>query len=52
MVVFLVPDEKRRERIVDSLAQLPAEHWQLFQVGRLDHAVALLAGDTVTDRGS
>ena len=50
-VIFLVPDDRRRARIADTLAQLPAENWQLFQVAVLDDAIDALA-PTDGDRGS
>jgi len=41
-VVFLVPDERRRQQVVDVLSRLPAETWQLFQVGLLADAASVL----------
>jgi hypothetical protein len=41
-VVFLVPDERRTARLVDTLARLDPELWQLFQVVLLDEAVTAL----------
>lgn len=43
-VLFLVPDRQRRERITDALGRLPAEHWQLFQVGLLSEQVQTIRG--------
>lgn len=41
-VVFLVPDERRKARLVDTLARLDPEQWQLFRVALLDDAVTAL----------
>jgi Replication-relaxation len=38
-VLWLVPSEQRQAALVDSLAQLPAEHWRLFQVAHFDQAI-------------
>lgn len=43
-VVWLTDSERRREALVGVIARLPAEHWQLFTVGRLDQAVDVLSG--------
>lgn len=44
-VLFLAPDEHRVAQIIKALARQPAEHWQLFQVGLLEDAVAAIVGD-------
>jgi hypothetical protein len=38
-VLWLVPDEQRKAALVDSLARLPAEQGELFQVARFDEAI-------------
>jgi hypothetical protein len=43
-VVFLVPDDARRGRLVDALGRLPAEHWQVFQIDLLERAVTAIRG--------
>jgi hypothetical protein len=43
-VVFVVPDERRKAGVVDTLSQLDAESWQLFQVATPATAVAALTG--------
>ncbi|WP_187438253.1 replication-relaxation family protein [Actinomadura decatromicini] len=42
-VIFLVPDEHRREVITEVLGRQPAEAWPLFAVARTDEAVTRLA---------
>ncbi len=45
LVVFTAPNDKRRGQLIDALAHLPAEHWQLFTVAAADRAAdAILAG--------
>jgi hypothetical protein len=46
-VLFLVPYERRKEQIVETLSRLPAEQWQLFQVALFDQAVDVMAGADV-----
>lgn len=43
-VAFLTNSEARRTSLVEICARLPAEHWRLFTVGRLDQADELLTG--------
>lgn len=43
-VVLLVNGEERREALVEVCGRIPAESWQLFTVGRLDHALRYLSG--------
>jgi hypothetical protein len=49
-VLFVVPDDNRRAQLLDTLSQLPAEHWQLFQVTTADSAVQSMAsGELIND---
>ncbi|MGH2769520.1 MAG: replication-relaxation family protein [Actinomycetota bacterium] len=43
-VLWLVPDERRKALLVEVLASLPAESWQLFQVATADRAVEAITG--------
>jgi hypothetical protein len=43
-VLWLVPTEQRKAALVDSLARLPAESWELFQVVRFIDGLATMAG--------
>ena len=43
-VLFVVPDEKRKEQVVDVLAKLDALYWRLFQVVTIEQAVWALIG--------
>jgi hypothetical protein len=43
-VLLLVPSERRKAALVDLAAAQPAASWELFQVARYDHAVAVLTG--------
>jgi hypothetical protein len=44
-VVWVVPDESRKAKIVDVLASIPAEHWRLFGVCSDDQfADVIIAG--------
>ncbi len=43
VVLFLVPDETRREVITEVLSRQPAEAWDLFQVTTMSEAVTRLA---------
>jgi hypothetical protein len=43
-VLFLTENRERSAAIVKTLATLPADTWQLFQVGELDRAVPLITG--------
>lgn len=42
-VLFVVPDDNRRKQLLDTLSQLPAEHWQLFQVTTADSVAQSMA---------
>jgi hypothetical protein len=42
-VIFLVPDDARREVITEVLSRQPAEVWPLFVVARADEAATRLA---------
>ena len=49
-VLFVVPDDNRRAQLLDTLSQLPAEHWQLFQVTTADSAVqSMTSGELIND---
>jgi hypothetical protein len=48
-VLWLVPSEQRKAALVDSLARLPAEHWELFQVARFDEAIDRLIANGKDD---
>ncbi len=49
-VLFVAPDDKRRAQLLDTLSQMPAEHWQLFQVTTADSAVrAMASGELIKD---
>jgi hypothetical protein len=39
LVLWIVPSERRRQQLVDALARLDAEHWQLFAVTTSESAV-------------
>ncbi|MGH2554565.1 MAG: replication-relaxation family protein [Actinomycetota bacterium] len=43
-VVWLVPDAKRHDQLVDVASRQPAEAWRLFKVARFEDAVSALAG--------
>jgi len=43
-VVWLVPDAKRHDQLVDVAAKQPADAWRLFRVALFDEAVKALAG--------
>lgn len=43
-VLFVVPDEKRKEHVVGVLAKFDADYWRLFQVVPPEHAVRALTG--------
>lgn len=43
-VVWVTPDERRRDQLIDVLAGLDAEHWQLFGVTTTEDAVATITG--------
>ncbi len=43
MVAFIVPDDRRRTQIVETLAKLPAEYWSLFTVLVAKQAPSILA---------
>jgi hypothetical protein len=44
-VLWLVPSEQRKATLVDSLARLPAESWELFQVARFDEVLKVVETD-------
>jgi len=44
-VIWLVPDEKRKAQLVEILSALPAETWQLFEVGLSSEAADRLGAD-------
>ncbi len=46
-VLWLAPSEQRKAALVDSLARLPAEHWELFQVARFDEAIDCLIANGI-----
>ncbi|MGH2832258.1 MAG: replication-relaxation family protein [Solirubrobacteraceae bacterium] len=48
-VLWLVPSEQRKAAVVDCLARLPAESWQLFQVSLLDAAIATITKSETLD---
>ncbi len=41
-VLWLTPSDQRTAVIVDSMARLPAEAWELFQVARFDQALEVM----------
>ena len=43
-VVWLAPDERRKGQLVEALASLDPDSWQLFQVVRAEEAVPGLLG--------
>jgi protein involved in plasmid replication-relaxation len=47
-VLWLAPDARRVQVIVEAAASLPADTWQLFQVARFDEAIQTIAGDAKT----
>jgi hypothetical protein len=51
-VVWLTGSETRRAALVDVVGRLPAEHWALFTVARLDNAVAALSGQVEAAGGA
>lgn len=48
-VALLANTEERRRVIVACGAQLPAEHWRLFRVARMDQGLAVMAGQIEAD---
>jgi hypothetical protein len=44
LVVWVVPDERRKDQLVDALGGLSPEHWQLFLVVTNGNAVARFLG--------
>lgn len=48
-VLWLTPSDQRSAAIVDSLARLSAEHWELFQVARFDQAIDRLLANSDND---
>jgi hypothetical protein len=51
LVVWLVPNERRKSAIVEVLSALDPETWQLFRVGLFGKAVPLLSGDQSLTKG-
>jgi Replication-relaxation len=47
-VLWLAPDARRAEVIVDAATRLPAQTWQLFQVARFDDALGAMLDDAKT----
>ncbi len=51
-VVWLVPDDHRKQQVIEALARLPAESWQLFRVALNHNAIGALSGRSPPgDRG-
>ena len=46
-VVLLTNTEARRSALVEVVTRLPAEHWAMFRVARLDRAVEVISGQVV-----
>jgi hypothetical protein len=44
-VLWLVPDERRHQQLVDAFAELPEEHRRLFDVAGFDEAVDFLTAE-------
>lgn len=44
-VLWVVPDEPRREVAAEALSRLPAEHWRLFATATVDDALAAMADE-------
>lgn len=44
-VLFIVPDEQRRQHVLDECGRQPADAWQLFQVVVWQGAVSAMTGD-------
>jgi hypothetical protein len=51
-VVWVTPNERRRDQLAETLANLDAEHWQLFVVTTTEDAVATITGsfDATSER--
>ena len=47
-VLWVAPDEQRAAFLVDVLASLPPEHWQIFMVTTADSAAQQMANGTTT----
>jgi hypothetical protein len=45
-VLWVTPTDKRRSLIIDALATLPPEHWQLFMVATADEAAERMTRGT------
>lgn len=43
-VVLLTNSEARKSTLIDVVSRLPAEHWSLFTVALLDHALEVMTG--------
>lgn len=48
-VLWIVPDRRRLEQLVDLFGRLPAEHWQLFAVTTADHAAQQLINGALVE---
>jgi hypothetical protein len=48
-VLWLTPSDQRTGVIVDCMARLPAESWDLFQVVRFDQAIATFTTNSASD---
>jgi hypothetical protein len=47
-VLWVVPDDQRRTAVINALASIPAEHWQLFRVITFDRAAeAICSGELI-----
>lgn len=47
-VLWIAPDEQRATFLVDVLASLPPEHWQIFMVTTADSAAQQMTKGTTT----
>jgi hypothetical protein len=43
-VLWLVPDRRRHDQLIEVVGRQPAEAWRLFQVAELDEAIHALVG--------
>jgi Replication-relaxation len=46
-VLWIAPDEKRRDQIIEALSRLQPEHWRLFRATTDQQAAAAIAGGIV-----
>lgn len=51
-VLWVVPDERRRTRLIDALGMLDAEHWPLFQIVTTNAASHALTGSSTPGSAS